>query len=63
MTKLKPCPFCGGEGVMQKHVFVGYSSTWGVVCGDCWAEIKQVYSSEQEAVEAWNRRVEDERTD
>lgn len=32
---LKPCPFCGGEACMQDHVFVGYASTYGVVCLDC----------------------------
>lgn len=32
MSDLKPCPFCGGEGVMQEHVFFGYMSTYGVVC-------------------------------
>ena len=61
--KLKRCPFCGGEARMQEHVFVGYSSTWGVVCLDCCAETKQFYKNSQEAAEAWNRRADNEHTD
>lgn len=28
MSKLKPCPFCGGEGCIQEHVFKGYTETF-----------------------------------
>lgn len=57
MDELKPCPFCGGEACMQQHVFVGYSSTFGVVCLDCCCETRQFYHTENEAEEAWNRRA------
>lgn len=56
MSDLKPCPFCGGEGVMQEHVFHGYMSTYGVVCFDCCAETKQFYETVEDAARAWNRR-------
>lgn len=58
MKKLKPCPFCGGEACMQIHGFVGYASTYGVVCLDCCAETRQFYNTENEAREAWSRRTE-----
>ena len=58
MTELKPCPFCGGEGVLQEHVFHGYSSTYGVVCFDCCAETKQFFTDKNVAIRAWNRRAE-----
>jgi len=55
--KLKPCPFCGGEGCVQEHVFKGLTNTYGVVCLDCGAEIRQFYRTEEEAIKAWNRRA------
>lgn len=58
MQKLKPCPFCGGEACIQEHVFIGYTSTYGVVCLDCCAEIRQFFYTTEEAIEAWNRRTE-----
>lgn len=60
MNELKPCPFCGGEGCVQEHVFSGYTSTFGVVCLDCCCETRQFYDSKEDAIEAWNRRVNDE---
>ena len=54
----RPCAFCGGEGCVQKHVFKGYTDTFGVVCLDCCCETRQFYKTEAEAIEAWNRRVE-----
>lgn len=45
---------------MQEHVFVGYSSTFGVVCLDCCAETRQFYMTKDEAIAAWNRRAQPE---
>lgn len=59
MDKLKPCPFCGGEGCVQEHVFKGYSSTYGVVCLDCCCETRQFFKTEEMAISAWNRRAND----
>ena len=60
-TKLKPCPFCGGEDVMTMlcgdgYYVVCYSRNKGKGCGSStgWHE------TEQEAIESWNRRTNDE---
>lgn len=58
MDKLKPCPFCGGEGCIQEHRFHGYANTYGVVCLDCCCETKQFFETLEDAIEAWNRRAE-----
>ena len=59
MIDLKPCPFCGGKGCVQMHVFkdVFKGYTFGVVCLDCCCETRQFYETEEDAIDAWNRRV------
>lgn len=52
-NKLKPCPFCGGEAIIDSFVGVG----WIVICNKCDASIGYK-ETEQEAIDAWNRRVE-----
>jgi Lar family restriction alleviation protein len=57
---LKPCPFCGGSNVTV-HVFEegrggGYDPWVAVMCDDC--DIQgETHKTEEEAVEAWNRRA------
>ncbi len=51
MTEPKPCPFCGFELVLIYN-------DHRIVCGNCSATIKR--ESEEEAIEAWNRRADDE---
>lgn len=55
--KLKPCPFCGGPGVLRT---VG--KEWYVECGNrliCNVSPWTVYTtSAEEAAEHWNRRAE-----
>lgn len=58
MNELKPCPFCGGEACIQRHEFIGYADTFGVVCLDCCCETRQFFETKKEAIEAWNRRAE-----
>ena len=60
---LKPCPFCGGEAFVYKR----YSSVWRevptdftVLCKDCKAGVRNFFSTEAEAIEKWNRRVDNE---
>lgn len=60
MCELKPCPFCGGKPRVQEHRYVGYASTFGVVCLDCCCETRPFFDTEEEAIKAWNRRVENE---
>ena len=51
--KLKPCPFCGGEGVVYGFSDYDYRR---VICKDCGGSTE--YSDTREkAIEAWNRRV------
>lgn len=56
-TKLKPCPFCGGEGHIneiknhdvQNHVYKVY-------CTKCICSTRWDYSPDR-AAETWNRRT------
>ena len=49
---LKPCPFCGGHAIID-----GCDDTlWIVICKECNASIGYK-ETEQEAIEAWNGRV------
>jgi Lar family restriction alleviation protein len=53
--ELKPCPFCGGEATTFKAEERHYVSC---VNDDCIASVAmQSFSSEDEAVAAWNRRA------
>ena len=61
MTELKPCPFCGGEAFLAEYVYELYNcfvSMHFVECNGCHTTTFE-YDSEEEATEAWNRRVED----
>ena len=51
-TKLKPCPFCGGEASM----YIAYDDGYYVCCDECGCGLP-VYNTEEEAIEAWNKRV------
>lgn len=50
MAELKKCPFCGGEAEI-----VEYTIFW-VTCKECAAETKD-FDTKEEAIEAWNRRM------
>ena len=55
--KLKPCPFCGGEAILNKRIS-SYDGTafYGVLCvntGCC--DIPSLYTKDQ-AVDKWNTR-------
>lgn len=58
MDNLKPCPFCGSEGVINHKKVL---ETWLVECsnGSCPASymIGYDYDTEEEAIAAWNRRI------
>lgn len=57
MSKLRPCPFCGGTPKLETNES-GWSS---VVCPDCGANM---YDYNLEMLEkSWNRRTEDNRLD
>ena len=53
-TELKPCPFCGCEAVTTTSILDEHY----VICTNCTCAGPGGWS-EQEAIEAWNRRAED----
>lgn len=53
-TKVKPCPFCGGKS--RVHQYLG---KWYARCNKC-KSYSAPYDTEEQAREAWNRRVRDE---
>lgn len=52
MKELKPCPFCGSKDLE----LLGHFSIRWVACNSCYAESGS-YDTDEEAIEAWNRRV------
>ena len=70
---MKPCPFCGGTKLFVGTIaeiemqdedhedFAFNRQLYSVVCdyqeGGCGASVGGCRRSEQEAIEAWNRRV------
>lgn len=51
--KLKPCPFCGGKAIID-----GCDDTlWITICKKCNASIGYK-ETKQDAIDAWNRRIE-----
>ena len=72
-TKLKPCPFCGGEAELcTSYGNDGqvYYHTAFVKCTRCHAKTKTVItdgyygttSTTRDVTDDWNRRVEDDKT-
>ena len=64
MTKLKPCPFCGGESLLRDRYINGVANTKHYIreCRHCKATFANWYRSIKKANEAWNRRAEPELT-
>ena len=65
MSELKPCPFCGGMARVIEHTFYETSDftshSYGVECCDCFTKSFQFYKTEEKAINAWNRRVDNDR--
>jgi Lar family restriction alleviation protein len=63
MTNLKPCPFCGKAGEMEVNIdgsgyWVGCSDTKFLFKpGACLHPPWDYFESEEEAIEAWNKRT------
>ena len=60
MDKVKACPFCGGRAMVQVHNFFELSDSFGVKCTECFAETWPFYNTVEEALRAWNTRIEAE---
>jgi len=59
MEELKKCPFCGGKAMLiRAREWYGYYS---VGCSKCGIETN-LHDTPAEAIAAWNRRSNDERT-
>lgn len=56
MNELKKCPFCGGEAETWEENFGG----WRLYCTKCGVAFHG--GTEEEVIEAWNRRVDDDNT-
>ena len=54
MNEIKPCPFCGGKS--RVHLYLG---KWYARCNKC-KSYSAPYDTEEQAREAWNRRVKDD---
>jgi len=62
--ELKPCPFCGGEAALRiiRYGTAGRSlvSVMGyeIMCEQCSvSNIEGEYSNQEDAISAWNKRV------
>lgn len=61
MAELKPCPFCGAKGILERHRNFKGKSVYQVCCPSTYVQVKTIwFYTEKEAVEAWNRRTNDE---
>lgn len=58
MTKLKACPFCGGEGRLQVVTTASRinQDDYFVKCRECGASTMRYFPKQKEAIAAWNRR-------
>ena len=60
--KMKPCPFCGGEGILFTGISCN-SSYAKVYCDECKAQIKEVPDKlhngkfVETAADMWNKRA------
>jgi len=57
MTRLKPCPFCGGKAT---KVYFSDGRLHEIICNnmDCNMQVETLYwSTESEAIAAWNHRA------
>lgn len=55
MDKLQSCPFCGGKGDIAVGTSYGFSKEYEPHCRKCGVTLG-IYSTEAEAIAAWNRR-------
>lgn len=59
-ASLRPCPFCGGAEQRVCGVLMDEGKwSWDVECEGCGQKTKY-YESEQAALQAWNRRYQQE---
>ncbi|MBQ6969820.1 MAG: Lar family restriction alleviation protein [Synergistaceae bacterium] len=55
--QLKPCPFCGRNvELISSHEGLGVRDIY-VRCASCGEQRRLLYKTHEEAIDAWNRRV------
>ena len=54
--KAKPCPFCGSN---ELEIAMESNLLWAITCQECEGR-SGLYNTQQEALEAWNRRPDSE---
>lgn len=54
MEELKKCPFCGGEA---KLGIIEYRYENTVECSQCNCLLDNIYTSKEQAIQAWNKRT------
>lgn len=56
MTELRSCPFCGGKDI---HIVENGPDGFSITCKDCNVWVDNIFEdmTEEQAVELWNRRV------
>lgn len=52
-VELKPCPFCGEDGITKNVMSRG---RWRVVCENCGGRTAD-YLDRNDAIKEWNRRM------
>lgn len=58
-NELKPCPFCGCKAWVSEHTCIkGRPTYYHTHCTGCGVSDLKHHKSTEEAIEAWNRRVE-----
>lgn len=57
MPKIKPCPFCGGEGILETCGEYYNVSCNNRQCGMYLINKARSCRTKQQAISAWNRRV------
>lgn len=62
-NELKPCPFCGGEAFVHKFAIDGTGELFiSAMCRVCYAQTGHK-TKESYAIESWNMRYDDVKTD
>ena len=57
MDKLKPCPFCGSEALLEDLGSYGEGGRYFVRCSKCEIVQDKLWRTKKTAIKRWNRRV------
>lgn len=58
--KLKPCPFCGRKAWIIDTGNYYPRAFYRIVCQSCCTMQGKLYDTQEESIEAWNRRANDD---